>query len=147
MNVHFICRGNVLRSLVAEAYLKSLGLENIQVISSGTNVDWDNVVEKGFFANTLNLLDRHGIKSYAKDRPDQLAQSRIDDQDITVCMNQRVVDEAQAIVELPGDVMNWNIIDIGEGHRTNRESRQQYEEEIYKEITDNVDELVKRINL
>lgn len=143
MNIHFICRGNVLRSLTAETYLKSLRLKNINVISSGTNVDWDNETEKEYFSNTLNLLDRNGIKSLAKDRPDQLTQSRIDGHDITVCMNQRVIDEARAIVDLPENIVDWNIIDIGEGHRIDKESRERYEDEIYDEIISKVDALVE----
>jgi protein-tyrosine-phosphatase len=148
MNIHFICRGNVLRSLVAETYLRSLKFENINVISSGTNVDWDNPVERRYFSNTLNLLNRHGIKPYiSKDHAEQLTQSRSDNQDITVYMNQRVVDEAEAIIELPKNVISWGIIDIGEGHRIVKSDREQYEEEIYQEITDKVDDLVKLYSL
>lgn len=144
MKVHFICRGNVLRSFVAETYLRSLNLKNVNVISSGTNVDWNDPVEREYFSNTLDLLDRHAIKPYVtKDRAERLTQGRTDGQDITVCMNQRVVDEAGAMVELPKDVINWDIVDIGEGHRIVKNDREQYEEEIYKEITDNVDNLVK----
>lgn len=142
MNVHFICRGNVLRSLIAETYLKSLKLNNVNVISSGTNVNWNDDTEKGYFANTLALLDRHYIKPYAKSIPDQLSQERANDQDITICMNLRVVDEASAIVTLPKNVINWSIIDIGEGTRTVESDRELYEEEIYKEITDKVARLV-----
>lgn len=142
MNVHFICRGNVLRSLMAETYVKSKQLKNVSVVSSGTNVNWDDPQEREYFANTLALLDRHSIKSFAKQQPDQLTQERIDTHhDIVVLMNQRVVDEAVNIVELPDGALNWEIIDIGEGHRTDRASRETYEEEIYQEITQKIDEL------
>ncbi len=147
MNIHFICRGNVLRSLVAETYLRSLNLANVRVISSGTNVDWSNPVERGYFSNTLALLDRHKIKHYAKEHAEQLTQDRSSNQDITVCMNQRVVDEAEAIIELPTDVISWGIIDIGEGRRVVKSDRKQYEEEIYKEISDKVDELARAHDL
>lgn len=144
MNVHFICRGNVLRSLIAETYLRSLDLENVYTTSSGTNVDWSNLVERGYFSNTLDLLNRHGIKMYvSKGSAEQLTQSRSDNQDITVCMNQRVIDEAGAIVELPRNAISWEIVDIGEGHRNVKSDQGRYEEEIYKEITDKVDDLVK----
>lgn len=143
MNVHFICRGNVLRSLIAETYLRSLNLDNISIISSGTNVDWGDETERLYFANTLAVLDSHGIKPYVKAIAEQLTQERADNKDITVCMNQRVVDEASAIVKLPESTINWEIIDIGEGVRTNTDHREVYEEEIYREITAQVDELVK----
>lgn len=141
MNVHFICRGNVLRSLIAETYLKSLGLKDVNVISSGTNVNWNDPQEREYFVNTLAVLYRHDIKSFAKLEPEQLTQTRIDSShDIIVLMNQRVVNEAAKIINLPKNVHNWGIIDIGEGHRTDIDSRQSYEEEIYQEITRKVND-------
>ena len=144
MNIHFICRGNVLRSLIAETYLKSLKLKNIQAVSSGTNVNWNDPQEREYFDNTLAVLQRHGIKQFAKDTPEQLTQKRIEtNQDIIVLMNQRVIDEASKIITLPGNILDWNIIAIGEGHRADRASRKSYEEEIYQEITQKVDDLAK----
>ena len=75
MNVHFICRGNILRSLVAETYLKSLNLKNLHVTSSGTNVNWEDETERKYFSNTLRLLNNHGIEAHVKDLPEQLTQS------------------------------------------------------------------------
>ena len=147
MNIHFICRGNILRSLVAETYLKSLELKNVSVTSSGTNVNWEDEKEREYFSNTLKLLEDHKIKSYVKNLPEQLTQYRADGKDITVCMNQRVIDEALAIVELPKETINWNIIDIGEGHRTVEADKELYLEEIYEEITQKVDKLVESYNL
>lgn len=147
MNIHFICRGNVLRSLIAETYLRSLNLPNITVSSSGTNVDLTDPTEREYFANTIALFKRHGIEKYAKDTSHQLTQERADGQDVTVCMNQRVVDEARALVALPADTINWDIVDIGEGHRTVPEDIRLYEEEIFKEITVRVDELIQQLKL
>lgn len=145
-NIHFICRGNVLRSLIAETYLKSLHLGNVHVISSGTNVNWADPQEREYFANTLRVLDRHDIKDLAKSTPEQLTQERLDGaRDIVVLMNQRVVDEASATISLPDNAINWDITDIGEGSRTDRTQREQYEEEIYSEITAKVDRLVERL--
>lgn len=146
MKVHFICRGNVLRSLIAETYLKSLNIDGIETISSGTNVNWDDPQEREYFTNTLSVLKRHGIESYAKSSAEQLTQERIDDShDIIVLMNQRVIEEAAKIVKLPPNALNWKIIDIGEGHRTVSDSRESYEEEIYQEITYKVDDLIKSL--
>ena len=134
----------MLRSLIADTYLKSLNLKGIRAISSGTNVHWEDPQEQEYFANTLAVLDRHGIKSSAKPLPEQLTQERIDSHcDIIVLMNQRVVDEAKAIVKLPGAIHNWEITDIGEGHRINKDDRKSYEEDIYQEITQKVNELFR----
>ena len=142
MNVHFICRGNVLRSLIAETYLKSLSIDSVNVVSSGTNVNWDDPQEREYFSNTLKVLKKHGIDSYAKKMPNQISQSRIDEySDLVVLMNDRVLDEACKLVNLPSDARNWMIVDIGEGHRTDHKAREQYEEEIYQEIIDRVNML------
>lgn len=142
MNVHFICRGNVLRSLIAETYLRSLSIDGVDVISSGTNVNWNDPQEREYFSNTSKVLKRHGIDSYAKLTPDQLDQSRINGHnDLIILMNQRVMDEANKLVQLPSHALHWMIVDIGEGRRTNSEEREQYEEEIYQEITNKVDTL------
>ena len=147
MNVHFICRGNVLRSLIAETYLRSLQLPGVMVESSGTNVDLLDPIEREYFANTISLLKRHNIDKYAKNTSHQLTQKRIEGHDVIVCMNQRVVEESKQIVLLPKDVIDWNIVDIGEGHRTVAKDIRLYEEEIFGEITLRVDLLAKRISI
>jgi protein-tyrosine-phosphatase len=146
MRIHFICRGNVLRSLIAETYLRSLQLPNITATSSGTNVDLDSKEERTFFANTIALFRVHGIEEYAKDTSHQLTQDRVDRQDLTICMNQRVIDEANQLVDLPEGTRNWDIVDIGEGHRTAIENTRQYEEEIFQEIKKMVDKLVAQLS-
>jgi len=147
MRIHFICRGNVLRSLIAETYLRSLQLPNITTTSSGTNVNLLDTKERQFFANTILLFKAHGIETYAKSTSHQLTQKRVDEQDLTVCMNQRVIDEARLLVRLLENTQNWGIVDIGEGHRTVIENTQQYEEEIYQEITKRVHNLVSQLSL
>jgi protein-tyrosine-phosphatase len=147
MNIHFICRGNVLRSLIAETYLRSLQLADVTVSSSGTNVNLTDPTEQGYFANTIALFKHHDIEKYAKDTSHQLTQERADGQDVTICMNQRVVNEAKSLVALPKNTINWDIVDIGEGHRTISEDIRLYEEEIFREIVVRVDKLVKQLKL
>lgn len=147
MNIHFICRGNILRSLVAETYVKSLELKNVDVTSSGTNVNWEDETERKYLSDTLRLLNNNGIKEYAKDLPEQLTQQHVNHQDITVCMNQKVIDEAKKIAVLPEDTINWNVIDIGEGHRVVDTDKELYLQEIYDEIAQKVNELVVAYNL
>lgn len=147
MNIHFICRGNVLRSFIAETYLRSLELPHIITSSSGTSVDLTDPIEQEYFANTIGLFKRHGIEKYAKDTSNQLTQERVDGQDVTICMNQRVMDEAISLVDLPKNTINWDVIDIGEGHRTDPKDIRLYEEEIFREIAARVDELVQQLEL
>jgi protein-tyrosine-phosphatase len=87
MIIHFICRGNVFRSIIAEAYANSLGVTGWSVLSSGTAGALDKAQNLVYHGTTLELLRRHGIGEFAKaDYGDQLTQARLAGADITVCM-------------------------------------------------------------
>ena len=102
-----------------------------------------------YYKMTLELLEKHGIREFAKsDYGDQLTQSRLDIADITVCMNQRVHDECLQHVTFPASPHIWSVADIGEPGRiahTELESRR-YREEAYREIVMNVDRLISDIS-
>ena len=50
-------------------------------------------------------------------------------------------------VKLPRNVLNWNVIALSKGDRTDTGGRTDYEEEVYSEITANVDTLVLKLGL
>jgi protein-tyrosine-phosphatase len=148
MIIHFICRGNSFRSIIAEAYVNSLGMENSSALSSGTVAALDKAKNLPHYRMTLELLEQHGIREFAKaDYGDQLTQSRLEKADITVCMNQRVYDECLQYVTFPGSPRIWSVADIGEpGRIAQTESeRRRYREEAYREIIINVDRLISSI--
>ena len=115
-------------------------------MSSGTNVDFNIPQERIYFANTLNLLKRHGIEQLAKREPDMLTQDRIDASDMVIIANERAYSEAKTLVTLPEHTMVWKIVDIGEGDRiVTNDNREDLEELVYTELTSAVDELVKEL--
>lgn len=144
MTIHFMCRGNAFRSVIAETYLKSLGLENINVISSGSVAEAHRKQNISLFAAVQALLSEHGIEEYAKTYSDQATQELINKSDIVVCMNQRVVDEAKQTMSIPPHVMVWDITDVSESeHAVHSDTeRDEYLEEVYQKIRLKVDELV-----
>jgi protein-tyrosine-phosphatase len=149
MIIHFICRGNSFRSIIAEAYLNSLGIQGSRVLSSGTTAESDKDRNLVYYRMTLDLLEKHGIREFAKaGYGDQLTQSRLEKADITVCMNQRVYDECLRSVTFPASPRIWSVADIGEpGRISNAESeRGLYREEAYQEIVKNVDRLISDIS-
>ena len=149
MIIHFICRGNSFRSIIAQAYLNSLGIKGSRVLSSGTTAESDKARNLIYYRMTLDLLEKHGIREFAKaGYGDQLTQSRLEKADITVCMNQRVYDECLRSVTFPASPRIWSVADIGEpGRISNAESeRGLYREEAYQEIARNVDRLISDIS-
>ena len=147
--IHFICRGNSFRSIIAEAYLNSLEVNGWSVLSSGTMGALDKPRSLAFYRKTLALLEEHGIREFAKaDYGDQLTQSRLAEADITICMNQRVYDECLQMVTFPASPRIWSVADVGEpGRIAYAESDAElYREEAYREIVKNVDRLVSDIS-
>jgi protein-tyrosine-phosphatase len=148
MIIHFICRGNSFRSIIAEAYLNSLKIKGWSVLSSGTVAALHKARNLVYYGTTLELLEKHGIREFAKvGYGDQLTQARLDKADITICMNQRVYDDCLQIVTFPAIPGIWSVADIGEPGRiaTTESDQQLYREEAYQEIVKHVNRLVSDI--
>ena len=148
MIIHFICRGNTFRSIIAEAYLNSLALEDVSALSSGTAATLYKARNLANHKITLELLEEHGMRGFAKvGYGDQLTQSRLDKADITVCMNQRVYGECLRCVTFSHSPRVWSVADIGEPGRISdvESERQLYREEAYQEIARNIERLVSDV--
>lgn len=129
---------------MAEAYLKSLNLPEITVLSSGTVADEKRVVNQKPFRDTIALLNTHGIASYAKESSEQLTQDRLHEDDITICVNRIAYDEGSLIVSFPKNTIIWSIDDTGEGNRllAAGDESTKFDELIFQQIKADVDELV-----
>ncbi len=146
MNINFIFRGKTFRSIISEAYLKSLNIKGIDVLSSGTAADEHRVANELNFQKILALLQRHDLKQFAKSHhADQLNESHLESGNITVCMNKIVFDELNKDFTPPPGTIVWRVNDIGEGKRipTTESERKTYMEDAYQEIVSNIDELIR----
>ena len=115
MTLQFICRGNAFRSIIAEAYLKSLQIPGLTVISSGTVASAHKEANKINYPKVIAVLKRHGIEQYAKKHyADDINQGLLDESDIVVCLNKLVYEEAISGFRLPKRVYVWDVADIDE---------------------------------
>ena len=145
MIIHFVCRGNAFRSIMAEAYLNSLRLPEMSTLSSGTVAASHKERNRASYNLTLELLESRGLRGFAKaGYGDQLTQPRLDKGDVTVCLNQRVYDDCLRIVSFPASPRVWSVADIGEPGRVpgaGSDTRPNREQAL-AEIVENVERLV-----
>lgn len=145
MNILFVCRGNALRSIMAETYVRSLGLSGIEVESCGTIASKNKVANADNFQVTVEVLQQHGLGQYISGQYGQdLSQELVDQATAVICMNQTVADEAAAKVVMPVGMLVWNIDDVDEGGRVTNtlNDRRRYSVEILGDIKVCVDELL-----
>jgi protein-tyrosine-phosphatase len=147
MHIQVICHGNGLRSILAEAYLKSLKLPNVEVQSSGT--DADLYIRRGqpVSVHALALLEAHGMSEYAKHHRDQLTSGMIRADDVVICVSPQVYTECRQLVSLPERTVVWRIADIGEPGRlvTPDRSLQQLTTDMFAEIKICVNDLISNL--
>lgn len=146
--IHFICRGNSFRSILAEAYLNSLNIKDMRGMSSGTAAAADRSRNLNAYTATLRLLGKKGIRQFAKaDFGDQVTQPRLAGADVVICMNQRVYDECRQLVTLPAGTRIWSVADIGEPGRIARteSGKDLRREEVYGEIVEGISRLISEV--
>lgn len=145
MIVQFVCRGNAFRSIIAEAYMKSLRLPGVNILSSGTRASFYKESNAENFPKTLDLLRKHGINQYAKDHyAEDLNQELLDGADVVIFLNKIAYDEAAELFNLPEKIYIWDVTDLGEPGRVpeDEQQREAFSEDVYMEIVENVDSLV-----
>ena len=148
MTIQFICRGNVFRSIIAETYLRSLALPNVTVRSSGIVAARDREQNRSSFPEVMALLERQGIRQYAKGHyGDNTTQALLDECDVTVFLNEIAQKEATEYFSVPNTAIVWAVSDFGEHNKipTSKEERLRLLDETYNEIVDNVDRLLVQL--
>ena len=146
MVIHYICRGNAFRSIIAEAYTKSLRIPGLEVTSSGTVATEYREYNIPTYAQVCALLAAHGLSDFTKDHyADDTTQQSIDRSDAVVCLNQIVYKEATRSWRLPKDTYVWDIADVEESnHVPNGDAeRQVFMEATFHAITTHVDDFVR----
>ena len=111
MKIQFVCRGNTYRSRLAEAYLKSKQLSDIEVSSSG--VEAHKNLNGPITLYAKRLLEQDGILSFAAPTWTTTSKETTDEQDVVVFMHPDVYEEFIELFHTPPHTYRvWEIADI-----------------------------------
>ena len=149
MIVHFVCAGNTYRSRLAEAYFNSLNIKNYRAISSGTQANKGHHIQISPY--TEIILKNYGIDKYASKHKTQLTQERLNEANITICVNRDVYSDClEANLNMPRRTYIWDIADVKDFDKAEIEiANHQLPSEAdrtFNLIKNHVDELVKFLN-
>jgi protein-tyrosine-phosphatase/8-oxo-dGTP pyrophosphatase MutT (NUDIX family) len=141
--IHFVCRGNVWRSRLAEAYAKSLQHDNWDVTSSGIDADLFPNRQLGPWAKIAER--QHSLTSWFSDRSIQTTSELLQAQDIIVFMRGDVYADAQQRYEFnPAKSLTWDIKDRGDWAKNL--SISQKRQRTFKHVKGNVERLISDVN-
>ncbi len=113
MVIHFVCRANIYRSRLAEAYAKSLteGKTNLHIISSGIEAKLNLNGPIAFV--TQQVLKENSLLQLTKPSWAQTTQKLIDDSDVIVFMDDDVYNDATKFLKIPSTKYYiWHIPDV-----------------------------------
>lgn len=134
MKIHFICRGNIYRSRLAEAYAKYfIGGDGNGIDISSSGIESYKAQDTDVSPVTLEYLKEDGLEPYLSPQRHQTTQTMLDQADTIVFMNDTVYEDAVKMLEVPEEKSKvWHIPD---------------KPGVYTEIKKQVDELLNDIGV
>lgn len=113
MKIHFICRGNVYRSRMAEAYAKSLLHKDVAVRIYSSGIQAGLALNGKVDPAAVEALKEDGINNYLSPSWQQTTQELLDNSDLNVFMTNSVYSDAKNDYEIDDSkAIIWNIPDI-----------------------------------
>ncbi len=147
LHVHFICTGNIYRSRLAEAYLRSKRLPNITVSSSGTKASLQNKGAITWYAQRLLL--RNQLIPYMSDTWRNTIKQDVEEADIVIFIGKNNYRYCKENYSIPKQYEIWKLPDFDDtrlnGNAFSAEKELEYlqlSEKTFHEICKKVDQLV-----
>ncbi|MGC8461444.1 MAG: hypothetical protein ACP5OR_06345 [Candidatus Dormibacteria bacterium] len=145
-HIHFICNGNTFRSRLAEAYLRSKELPEIEATSSGFHAVLDRMGPITPYATRLAKL--HSFEEYLQPHWDQLTQEGIDDVLLQVIMYPSIFEKVRNAYDLGTPYEVWDIPDVDDvypGRILTEDEICMTTDIIFVRLRERVDELAARL--
>ncbi len=146
-HIHFVCSGNLYRSRLAEAYLKSKKLQNVTASSSGT--DADNQGKGPIIWYALRLIYRNNLLPFMKNTWTLTRKVHLESANIVIFMGQNNFEFCQKWFPEGKKYEVWEIPDFDDrelnGKPLNIEQELEYiekSEDAFSLITKKVTDLV-----
>ena len=137
MIIHFVCTGNSYRSRLAEAYLNSKNLPNIQAISSGINPD------KFISWITLRIIQQNGLSDHVSSSCQKSTKQLLKKGDFTVFMTKEHYEFCKNNLEFNSlHFETWDIYDLPP--RIDDIERIKLSEETYRKIKRNIEKMLAK---
>jgi protein-tyrosine-phosphatase len=109
-HIHFVCSGNIYRSRLAEAYLRSKQLPNLTVSSSGTQA---TIQHKGPIVWTaLRLAYRNNLLPYLTNEWTQTEKDHLPNADMVIFMGKSNYEYCVSHFPLPKKFDVWDVPDF-----------------------------------
>jgi len=109
--VHFICQGNVFRSRLAEAYLKSICSAGVKVTSSGVAANQNTDGPIGWYA--AKIIKKNSLIEFASPNWTQTSVAILKEQQLVIFMTQAQLRYVKATLGfLPKSYQVWEIPDL-----------------------------------
>lgn len=133
MKLHFICRGNIYRSRLAEAYARYLTEKSEGIDISSSGIESQRALHYNVNPITLEYLDADGLTDYLSQDRRQTTQELLDEADVLVFMNDPVYEDAKIMFDVPEEKSKvWHIPDAPG---------------VYPDIKQNVEKLLNNIGV
>lgn len=147
LRIHFVCTGNIFRSRLAEAYLRSIA-PNILISSSGTKASSQNKGSISWYAQRILL--RRNLVPYMKNMWSDTKKEDLKNADLVIFFGQKIYDLCRERFNFNSDRLIWDIPDFDDiqlnGKPTDISEEIKYlkmSEDIYGQIKEKVDKLIK----
>jgi protein-tyrosine-phosphatase/8-oxo-dGTP pyrophosphatase MutT (NUDIX family) len=145
INIHFVCRGGIYRSRLAEAYLRSLDQKEIWNISSSGICAEKHNLHLTISPRTVRIAANENLSKYLTQVKTQTSNQVLDGRDLIIFMSKDVFRDAKRSYNFNDKIcLVWNVKDVGDWPK--ELPSPQKSQKTYRQVRKRVNQLFKDIS-